>query len=820
MIDTHHSSTGRATNTLSPLASAVAMACATLLSLEASAQQNDTDDAANRAENSDIERVEVLGSLGSLPGQDVEAVFGFGKSILETPRSASTISEQQMARFNVNDIDELVAFTPGTFTQSFFGVAGSLDVRGTPGETYFRGVRRLDNPGNYPTPIGASSRVDIVRGPASPIYGPAKIGGYLNFNPKSAKVGRGAYLDAPTGAMSYTAGSWDKSVLTAEVGGPSELAGKQMGYYIYGEIENSGSYYRNSKLDNTILQAAFDLELSDNISIEFGGMYHKFEGNQNAGWNRVTQDLIDHGTYITGDARPLDTDGDGFISHFEYFAAPLFVSVDPTTEDGSSFDQAMSLVNVGTTTLGRDMTLIAADDLLTNEVTTLYFDLIYYGNNGWEIKNQMFYEAYENLNENAYGFSQFHDAWVFEDKLVFSNEYQGDGFLAQIQLSPSLRYTNFKSGDDFINEFFDRRDLTKPSTALDRRLLATRAGFGYTNYDDGDYLNLGVAAMTDLTWDSGLNIVLGIRYDNVDVESTTPGGLTLFGSSEDITADDSEGGVSWNASLSYKTDIGLIPYLTVAEQSTIVAGQGASIDVENIPGAHQSDADFTQGYFDVSELVEFGLKGSLLDDSLYFAISVYEQERTDISAQSTVTNNTTKNEGSEFELRWVVNEQLVVSASYTQIEVTNLTVLDGGGFQFGFFGAEDLTLVDDPSLFFGGTPNGNTALTNAEARKAGIPENVYSLTATYDFLNGYAASLSVVDADAVSSGFSNAVTLPAYTLVNAGLSYQTENWRVNLTVKNLTDETYFRSNFPDLFGSAIVLPELPRHWNAKFTYQF
>ena len=27
-------------------------------------------------------------------------------------------------------------------------------MRGTPGETYFRGVKRLDNPGNYPTPIG------------------------------------------------------------------------------------------------------------------------------------------------------------------------------------------------------------------------------------------------------------------------------------------------------------------------------------------------------------------------------------------------------------------------------------------------------------------------------------------------------------------------------------------------------------------------------------------------------------------------------------------------------------------------------------------
>ena len=788
---------------LSPLAKAFAMTTAVALSSQAFAQEE------TEVKEKDVEKIQVTGSLGSLPGQDVESVFGFGKSILETPRSASTISQEQMERFNVSDIDELVAFAPGTFTQSFFGVAGSLDVRGTPGEVYFRGVRRLDNPGNYPTPIGASSSVDIVRGPASPIYGPAKIGGYLNFNPKSAKVGRGQYLDSPTGQFSYTTGSWDKNVLTAEVGGPGKLAGKELGYYIYAEQENSDSYYRNSETDQTVLQAAFDMDLTENLSVEFGGMYHKYDGNQNAGWNRVTQDLIDNGTYITGNAKPLDADGDGSISHFEYFAANLFVEVDPLTEDGSSFSDDMALVDVGTAQLGRDQTLIAADDVLENEVTTLYFDMIYYADE-WEIKNQFFYESYENLNENAYGFSQFHDAYVIEDKVIFATEYESDSLFAQFQFSPSIRYTDFESGDDFINEFFDRRDLTGPSTALDRRLLATRAGFGYSNYDVGNYLNLGVAAMTDLTWENGWNVVLGLRYDSVDVESTTPGGITLFGGDEDVTAEDKEDGISWNASVSYKTDFGLIPYITVAEQATIVAGQGANIDVENIPG----------GFFDTSELFEYGVKGSFLDDSLYVALSIYEQERTDINAQSTVTNNTTLNEGTEFELRWVVNEQLVLTAVYTNIEVTNLTVLDGSGFQFGFFGAEDFANIDDPSIFFGGTPNGNTAYGNLSAIKAGIPENTYGLTATYDFLNGYAASVSVVNADEVSSGFSGSVTLPSYTLVNAGVSYQADDWSVNLTVKNLTDEDYFRSNFPDLFGSQIVLPELPRHWNAKFTYSF
>ena len=803
------------TFTLSPLAKAIAISSAFALSANVLAQEEKTKDA-------DVEKIEVKGSLGSLPGQDVESVFGFGKSILETPRSASTISQAQMERFNVTDIDELVAFAPGTFTQSFFGVAGSLDVRGTPGETYFRGVRRLDNPGNYPTPIGSSSRIDIVRGPASPIYGPSKIGGYLNFNPKSARASSGQYLETATGALSYTAGSWDKSILTAEVGGPAEVGGKEMGYYLYGELENSDSYYENTQTDQTVLQASFNIDITDNLRFEFGGMYHDYDGNQVAGWNRLTQDLVDNGTYITGTALPLDTDGDGQISHEEYGAVNIagnsffYVPASAFTDDEAT--ELMQLQNVGTTTLRGDQVLVAPDDQLGNEAITLYFDTIYYSDN-WEIRNQFFYDAYENINENAYGFSQFHDSWVIEDKVIFATEYENDSLLAQFQFSPSVRYTDFKHGDDFTFEYFNRRDLTMPSSALDRRLLSTRSGKNFDNYDVGNYLNLGVAAMTDLTWDWGLNLVLGLRYDTIDIESTSRTDL-LLGATGDETpeyAEETVNGWSWNTSISYEFENGLIPYITLAEQATLVAGQGAEI------GVGQLNQEGGSGAFDTSDLIEYGIKGSLLDDTLYFALSSFEQERTDFNTQNTVTNNTTNNKGTEFELRWVVNDNLVMSAGYTNIKVINLTARENGN-QFGFLGAEDLVNLTDPSLVFGGNVIGlnliGEGFANTDGRKAGIPENIYTLTATYDFQNGYAANVSVIDVEEVASGFSASVMLPAYTLVNAGVSYQAEDWTFNLTVKNLTDERYFRSNFPDLFGSQIVLPELPRHWNARFTYKF
>lgn len=814
------------TFTLNPLAGAVAIGLTMFISGLSIAQEE--------SETKDVERIEVKGSLGSLPGQDVESVFGFGKSILETPRSVSTISQEQLERFNVSDIDELVAFAPGTFTQSFFGVAGSLDVRGTPGETYFRGVKRLDNPGNYPTPIGASSSIDIVRGPASPIYGPAKIGGYLNFNPKSARASGGQYLEENTGAFSYTTGTWDKSVLSAEIGGPGSIAGKDMGFYLYGEVENSGSYYDNSGTDQTVLQASFNIDVTDKLRVEFGGMYHDYDGNQVAGWNRLSQDLIDNGTYVTGTSKPLDLNGDGSISHQEFGLARndseifpngginpfIFNSADfdlfPDRITNADFDPILALDNPGTANLKGSQVLVAADDVLLNTVNTLYFDVFYYTDNGWEIRNQMFYEAYENLNENAYGFSQFHDSWVFENKLVFSTEYETNSMLAQVQISPSIRHTDFLHGDDFNNEYFDRRDLTGPSTALDRRLLATRIGRDFDNYDDGSYTDLGIAAMTDITWDMGLNIVLGVRYDEIDIETTSRGDLLL--TTADIsTAKDTFDGVSWNASISFKTEFGLIPYITSAEQATLVAGQGAEVGVGQLI---DDDGNPSNGAFDTSTLFEYGLKGSFLEDRLYFALSIYEQERTDFNAQAIVTNATTENEGTEFELRWVVNDNLVVGAGYTNMKVYNVTALEEGN-QFGFFGIGDLPSVTDASLLYGGAVIGFNLVDDKEdARKAGIPENIYTLNATYDFQNGYAINANIVKADETFSSFSQAITLPSYTLLNIGVFYDADNWTASFNVKNASDEKYFRANFPDLFGAQIVLPELPRHFQAKFTYKF
>jgi iron complex outermembrane receptor protein len=640
--------------------------------------------------------------------------------------------------------------------------------------------------------------------------------------------------------MSYTTGSWDKSVLTAEVGGPAEFAGKPMGFYLYGELENSDSFYENAPgVEQSLIQASFDLDLNDKVQLQFGGMYHDYSGAQNAGWNRITQDLIDNGTYITGSPSPLDTDGDGKISHQEYDVdGDGFTDLNPfafwsgdnglpanstlTFDDISGFfnSDLLALNDVGTAILDPKTTLIGAEDRLENQVTTLYLDVIIDTDAGWEVKNQLFYESYENLNENAYGFSQFHETYVIEEKLVLSKTYTFDSLVASVQLSPSIRFTDFEHGDDYTNEYFGRRDLTGPSTALDARLLATSIDDDYTEYYIGEYTDIGLAFLTDLSWENGLSLLIGARHDRLDMESRQPADKLLLASSNnfctdgsciDLEAEDDVSGNSWTVSLSYEiANTGIIPYVTVSEQATVIAGQGAELTVSNIASG---------GAFDSSELTEFGVKGELLEDGrLYFSLSHYEQERTDFSAQSIVTNQSVKTEGTEFELRWAVNEALFVGATYTNVEALNLASINDGS-RFSFYGAGDLPAID-PALLFGGQIGGPINVAASGGRRAGMPENIYSVYGTYLFDNGISVSASVTDVDSVASGFSNSIMLPAYTLVNMTLGYETESWKFSLTGKNLTDERYFRSNFPNLFGSTIVLPELPRHFIAKAQYSF
>ena len=785
----------------------------------------------------------VTGSLGALPLKDVGSVFGFNKTLVETPRSASTVTKEQMDRFGITQIYDLVSQTPGTFTSSFFGTGGALDIRGAPSDVYFRGMLRLDNPGNYATPIGAADRIDIVRGPASVIYGPSKIGGYMNFVPKTARAANGTYATEAKGDLQVDLGSWGRKIIKGSITGPGKIGQHEFGYSLYGEVENSDSYYRNVFTKNALFSAAFDTDITTSLRTEFGFTYQKYDSVQNSGWNRLTQDLIDNGNYIAGKPRSLDTNGDGVMSRDEAAAAnggkglsqygSYACAVPSGTYNFTSFKTGitaacyntftdMNLQNAHTVKLSMRDTLTGTNDRNSNVQKTAYFDLIWQGKGDLTIKNQVFYDGGKNINENAYGFSQAFSSYVVEDKIVLADSFKTPFAKISVQASPSIRYTHFHFADDFGAEFWNRPDISDDSIyqPYDTRQLSTQCNCNYSDYVVGHYTDYGIAGLVDVASNFGLDFLGGLRYDKVkvlsaailsnyyagDIGNNVGSGL---GTSGVYTVKGSQGGVSWSASLSYKTPLGLIPYITASRQNTIVAGEGSEIYAANI---------LSGNVLGVGQLLEGGVKGSWLGGKLYGAVSVYKQKRTQAGAESGLTNQILQTKGVEAEVRWSVDRHLLVTGSFTHQKVINLGALLAGSY-FNYYGAGDFPNIN-PALIFGGSEIGLIKITSANAQRPGTPENVGSATATYAFDNGIALTGDVSHVDAVWANYTQTVRLPAYWLVNLGVSYSTGPWMFRAGVKNVNNARYFRAGGQDLFGADIALPQLPRSWQASIKYKF
>jgi iron complex outermembrane receptor protein len=258
-----------------------------------------------------------------LPGTDFSnAGFGLEKRLFELPRSIYQVSPQIMNTADVNVVDDLLRLSPGVYTPARFGIQGAIDIRNSPADVYFRGMRRVTLEGHGPGLLAPTDTIEIVRGPASPLYGMGKPGGYTNVDPLSVRSRAGTYQTVPRGFVELKHGSYDKAEASVGVGGPMQLAGRRGGYYGYALLEHSGSYVRHVDVDNQVLQFAVSVDdaLGD-YRLE-SGFYYQSSRTAGALINRATQGLVDSGAYISGlPLLNLDLDGSGSIGFLEMHQA-------------------------------------------------------------------------------------------------------------------------------------------------------------------------------------------------------------------------------------------------------------------------------------------------------------------------------------------------------------------------------------------------------------------------------------------------------------------------------------------------------------------
>lgn len=780
-------------------------------------------DAKDVAKTGEMLVISERDNAGLLEQQPSSLLFGLKKPLLETARSATFVSADTMDAYGVTTVDDLTAVSPGTFTGSFYGVEGALNVRGLTAETYFHGFKRIENRGTYQTPLGATSRIDILRGPPTANFGPGKVGGLLNLEPKTAKISEEAgYMTDVSGEVTGTIGSYDKKNGSFQAGIPLNFGNTAGGVYVYGEIEDSKSYYRGIEPEHQLLQTTAQFETLDGWTYGGGAMYYNSEGYvQTPGWNRVTQNLIDNGTYITGTNNALvDANGNGYIDRGEL--PPGGLTQAPECFGFCNIDPAYLALNtgVGTTQLSHRDVYTSDADFSDTDTLTLYGDLWKTFGNGDELKFQLFYDSLNNSRFVSYGFPADYNAYTVEGRTSYTGDVKlkDSPVVVSYNVGASHRYYNANKKESFNygGIALDRRDISAGATANDILGSPFIAGSGY----DWDYNNTstwhdsGIYAMTDIDFDRTFLMTLTGRYDWYQVKANDRGSLCYCTTGPQH---DSEGAFTYSGMLMYMTPFGVRPYVSYAKTSALEFGQAGDLSPTNVAaGNWLSDGDLT----------EAGIKLEAFDGIVTGSLAAYKQHRTVLDTVGGGIDET-EGKGVELELRYLATKNL----SFTFAGNVQQTKFLGSYDAFYYF--TPATFGYNPADYYGaglvGYSFSNIAGITGNSYYSGeiedrrIPEMVASLYGTYTtdkYSWGHAGTTWGVRYVSETAGLAaDPVKYPDYFLVQASAYADFKSWRMSVNVDNVFDEEYY-TPLQDLYGDVAVLPSKGREWRATATYRF
>ncbi len=755
-------------------------------------------------ESQDVEIVVTGAPRDVFFEQPVGSVFGINKPIIETPRSVSSLTERELEAFNIQSFSGLFVATPGTFNTSYFGVDGTVEIRGVRSDTYFRGMKRVINVTSLPTSLDGLSRIDVVRGPASPVFGASKIAGYVNIEPV-VYDGTGV----ATGEVGAEVGALNRFEGQAQVQVPLQIGVTRAGLSFFGGYERANNFFRNApETQQTVAQVTFATDRISNTRIDAGMRYEVWNGNNNVGWNRVTQDLIDNRVYRAGlPLVNLDVDGSGAIDRDEAGSLGTAFAVFGTDlifypDDPAAF--ALDPATVSEVVLPRDVCVCSRIGEARGDVLLGYLDITHDLNASTTIANRTLVDRINSSNAATTGYAFQYDAWTIENRteLTFRNLQLGSSVNGSVIVAPSVRHYSAEARQDFAFASNDRFDLSRPETpnTIIRNILNGDPTATWSGEETlSNYWNIGIGAIADFKFLDRLGVTAGLRYDHFDV--TSRNGPAQGGN----RVQDTQGKFSYSVSGTVDLPFGLRPYGTFSRQVQILDGPVGQVPVSAVEG----------GFLNQSELLEFGLKWAPPGGRLFVAVNYYEQERSFLTP-TTFENLAVKGTGWEAEARAEPIDNLTIALAATFAKVR-------------FNPQDDRFIFTNPDFIgadfrdvYGGQVG--TILPGTDRRfaeRGGTPDTVLSANLIYSLPEpGFGFSASTTYVGSVPSGVAKTITLPSYVLVGLGAYWENDKWSVSANIDNVTDELYFTSIFPEIYGDSLVLPSIGRTWRLRIARKF
>lgn len=210
-----------------------------------------------------------------LPSVEVSSVIPYKSSTLQLnlpskflPVSVSSVPYNNLSALNIIDLKDAMIYLPGVSMRSTYSTFQSVSIRGFGfSPVMIDGVRdertSISNSAPFPDLTSVES-IELVKGPASVLFGHSTVGGIVNVVRKAPTAERVLNF-----RMNY--GSWDNKNAGIDLGGKVY---KTLNYRATAFIsDNEGYRHTNNKRFSGYLALATPIGVNQNLEFR-GGFYH------------------------------------------------------------------------------------------------------------------------------------------------------------------------------------------------------------------------------------------------------------------------------------------------------------------------------------------------------------------------------------------------------------------------------------------------------------------------------------------------------------------------------------------------------------------
>jgi len=157
--------------------------------------------------------------------------------LMKTPQTITVIDTDELTRRNALSINQALGYVAGVSPNQRGGMVTRYDqliLRGFAPGVYLDGMRLLAGPYSMPQiDFNRIDHIDVVKGPASVLYGNSTPGGLVNLASKQPEA-------TPSGRFEFQAGNYDTLRLVGDVNQPLDAEGRLLARIVGGWQKGDG----------------------------------------------------------------------------------------------------------------------------------------------------------------------------------------------------------------------------------------------------------------------------------------------------------------------------------------------------------------------------------------------------------------------------------------------------------------------------------------------------------------------------------------------------------------------------------------------------